>query len=391
MADRGVVFTHHWHKRVAARLRVSAAAALFLYPAAALSAANVHWGVNQEIGYEEDITSGTRQRSDTYSETGLSLSLQHPPRLWDGKLEVNPTLRLSYRDYINLNELDAVIVQFSGPLTLDLKSPANPSRNLILTLNASREINEVGTITDEQTPITDLALAVLYTQNIRSSRWKVEAGYDYNRIMYDDSAYSELEQDTHGISLAMLYAVTRNVQVGARGRLTLETFPENDDDNTQTAEATLLARWRLTGRMDAEIEAGYESVTYEHGGDREGGATLRGAVHWQPNERWQYRGQLRHEREVFTEDTTEQMTTTEVDFSVSYDVTSKLTVGLAPSVSSENGDTRATEYSVDTTVAYAFSMCDVVWRAGVTQHRSDAGGRDDYTALNSLIRLSMDF
>lgn len=353
-------------------------------------------GVTQEFGYEERVQTEARSGPDAYSRTSIGITLKHPVVLFDGKLSLDPALRLSYIDYVRFDSLDTLTFDISGPLRLDLYRGGVGPDALAIAANLNRDQEIVSTRRDVRTATTTLRLNALYTRHLRRSRWKTETGYDYARIMYDDAEYDDLERGEHVLSLAMLYAISRKLDAGLRGSYRIENFRGADRDDARIAEIASLARWRLTGRMEAAFEVGHETVSSRRSGAEKSGMTVRGSLDWQPTPRWRCAADVRHQFAVNTERDERhadrsRVSTTRAALAVSRNVTPRLRIGITPAVNREGGDSRVIEYLLDVSVGYAFRMFDFTAQTGVTERRSQAGGEDAYTAARALIRFDMNF
>lgn len=359
-----------------------------------LSARMLQFGTGVELGYEEHITTEEGTSDDGYSTIDFTVALDHPVLLWDGNLSLNPTVMIGYTDYFEVNELDDFTFEISSPILLEFDMAGGERDSLQIDLNLSRDIEAVSTTTDERAASTTIGLGATYTRNLaRARRWKTELGYTYDRDFYDDSEYRDLESDIHTFSAALLYAMREDIDLGLRYSYALEIFDQDENSDSQTSELTALGRWNVTGKTAASLELGYHTTSYDSDEEDDDGATARLSVDWQPSPRWGFLAAARHELDLATEGEDERLTVTEGSLTVSYQVSPRFRVGVTPGVSSEDGETRVTEYSLEVVAGYDFKVFDLELTAGITDRRSDDDGDDDneYTAANAAIRATFEF
>ncbi len=349
-------------------------------------------GLSQEVGYEERLQTEGGSGNDGYSKTTLAVALDHPVVFHAGRVVFDPRLRLSQINYFRFNSLDTFTVELEGPLQIDFLRVGGPADSLSLAGRLDRDLVTVSTQSNDRGTRTTVGLETLYTRYLRVERWKMETGYDYMRTLYDESEYKDLERDTHTLSLAMLYAVDPKLDIGLRGSYAREDFLNTGEGDATTIEIASLGRWRLTGKLEAEVEVGYETVTYRNNDAEDSGLTFRGSLDWQPTPRWSCLAAMEHGFDVTEgQDDARRVTTTKGSLEVNRQITPRFQVGVTPAVNREGGDPRVVEFLVDLSATYAFHWFDLTVQAGVTDRHSQAGGDDQYTATRALVRVDFDF
>ena len=390
LAPAGVPARHGGFGQAAGRT----VALVFLLPLFCLlpfsRAQQLKLGFSQEVGYDGHVRYQGRSDSDVYSKSIFRIGLGHPALALDGKFVFDPIVGISYIKFAEFTELDTVGYDIRGPLTLQIEGFGDAPDSLRLAANMKRGISSVSVGTPDQAVSTHLLFSALYTRHWRSPRWKSELGYHYDRESFEDEHYQDRDGTTHTFSAVVLYGLNRAVDVGLRTDYEMEVYKEDIRLDSDTWKVQGVVRWKITGKVKSAFSLGQEFVSYENDDD-DSGVTAQGTLDYQVTPRWHCRGRLRRGFDPADRPGRTGETTTTGDLRIAYRFTPKLTGSVTPGWKSQSGDNEVQELTLDVGATYAFHYFDLTVETGVLDRSSDRGGDDEYTAMNALIRVDVDF